>query len=132
MPIALAIVGVVVGIALGLRFKVLVLVPAIGLAVIFALTVGLARGARLGSIVPAIVIGWDGGAWGRDTLRRIEGTYSAANTMGMPKKPEPPKPTTWTIYKIAAKQERLGTVEAPAEATAMEKGAAERLMAIRR
>jgi hypothetical protein len=56
----------------------------------------------------------------------------------MAKKPEPPKPTTWTIYKIAAKQERLGTVEAPDEATAMEKVAAEfkvaakRLMAIRR
>jgi hypothetical protein len=31
----------------------------------------------------------------------------------MAKKPEPPKPTTWTIYKLAAKAERLGTVEAP-------------------
>jgi hypothetical protein len=54
----------------------------------------------------------------------------------MAKKPEPPKPTTWTIYKIAATQERPGTVEAPGEATAMEKAAAEfgvsgkRLMAI--
>jgi hypothetical protein len=29
----------------------------------------------------------------------------------MAKKPGPPKPTSWTIYKLAAKQERLGTVE---------------------
>jgi hypothetical protein len=56
----------------------------------------------------------------------------------MAKKPEPPKPTRWSIYKIAAKAIRLGTVEAPDAATAIEKGAAEfgvpanRLMAIRR
>jgi hypothetical protein len=56
----------------------------------------------------------------------------------MAKKPEPLKPMTWTIYKLAAKAERLGTVEAPDEATAIEKAAAEfkvpanRLMAIRR
>jgi hypothetical protein len=59
-------------------------------------------------------------------------------TAGMPKKPEPPKPISWNVYKIAAKAVRLGTVEAPDAATAMEKGAAEfkvpanRLMAIRR
>jgi hypothetical protein len=56
----------------------------------------------------------------------------------MVKRPEPPKPTTWTIYKIAAKAVRLGTVEAADEASAIEKGAAEfgvaakRLMALRR
>jgi hypothetical protein len=57
----------------------------------------------------------------------------------MAKKPEPqPQPTTWTIYKIAAKAVRLGTVEAPDEAAAMEKGAAEfkvpatRLLVVRR
>ena len=44
---------------------------------------------------------------------------------GMAKKPEPPKPTTWTIYKIAAKAVRLGTVEATDEAAAIEKAAAE-------
>jgi hypothetical protein len=38
----------------------------------------------------------------------------------MAKKPEPPpQPTSWTIYKIAAKAVRLGTVEAP---DAIEKG----------
>jgi hypothetical protein len=31
----------------------------------------------------------------------------------MAKKPEPPKPATWTIYKIAKKQVWLGIVEAP-------------------
>jgi hypothetical protein len=39
----------------------------------------------------------------------------------MAKKPEPPKPTSWSIYKIAAKALRLGAVEA----TAIEKAAAE-------
>jgi hypothetical protein len=55
------------------------------------------------------------------------------------KKPEPPPQlTTWSIYKIAAKAVWLAAVEAPDEATAMEKGAAEfgvpanRLMAVRR
>jgi hypothetical protein len=43
----------------------------------------------------------------------------------MAKKPEPPKPTIWTIYKSAAKAVRLGTVEAADEATAIEKAAAE-------
>jgi membrane-bound lytic murein transglycosylase B len=69
---------------------------------------------------------------------RIEGTYRAIDTCGMAKKPEPPTPTTWTIYKIAAKAVRLGTVEAADEATAIDKAAAafkvpaNKLMAIRR
>jgi hypothetical protein len=56
----------------------------------------------------------------------------------MAKKPETPKPITWSIYRIAAKAVWLGTVEAPGEATAIEKAAAEfkvpatRLMAVRR
>ena len=57
----------------------------------------------------------------------------------MAKKPEPPsQPIKWSIYRIAAKAVRLGTIEAPDVATAIEKGAAEfkvpanRLMAIRR
>jgi hypothetical protein len=60
------------------------------------------------------------------------------STTVMAKQPEPPKPTTWTIYKIAAKAVRLGTVQAPDEATAIEKGAVafrvptNRLMAVRR
>jgi hypothetical protein len=43
----------------------------------------------------------------------------------MAEKPEPPKPTRWTVYELAAKAERLGTVEAPDEAAATKKGAAE-------
>jgi hypothetical protein len=57
----------------------------------------------------------------------------------MAKKPEPtPKPITWNVYKIASKAVWLGTIEAPDEAGATEKAAAEfkvpanRLMAIRR
>jgi hypothetical protein len=40
----------------------------------------------------------------------------------MAKKPEPPKPTTWTIYKIAAKQTWVGTIEAVDQAEAIQKG----------
>jgi hypothetical protein len=60
------------------------------------------------------------------------------DTTAMARKPDPPKPGTWTIYKIAAKAVRLGTIEAADEAAAIEKGAAafkvpaNRLMAIRR
>jgi membrane-bound lytic murein transglycosylase B len=56
----------------------------------------------------------------------------------MAKEPESPKPAKWSIYRIAAKAVRLGTVEAPDVATAIEKAAVEykvpatRLMAIRR
>jgi hypothetical protein len=56
----------------------------------------------------------------------------------MAKKLEPSKPISWSIYKIAAKQTWLGEVEAPDEAAAIEKAAAEykvpatKLMATRR
>jgi hypothetical protein len=56
----------------------------------------------------------------------------------MARKPEPPKPVRWNVYKIASKAVWLGTVEAPDEAAAIEKAAAEfkvpatKLMAIRR
>jgi hypothetical protein len=56
MALALAIISVFVGIALGLRFKVLVLVPAIASAIIFIVITGLARGDGFGSIVLATVI----------------------------------------------------------------------------
>ena len=41
----------------------------------------------------------------------------------MAKKTEPPKPTTWTVYKLGAKQIRLGTVEAVDEREAIQKAA---------
>jgi hypothetical protein len=68
-------------------------------------------------------------------LRR---SWLPSDTAAMVKKPDPSKPTTWTIYKIAAKAVRLGTVGAADEAAAIEKGAAafkvpaNRLMAVRR
>jgi hypothetical protein len=34
----------------------------------------------------------------------------------MAKKPEPPKPISWSVHKMAAKAVRLGTVEAADEA----------------
>ena len=40
----------------------------------------------------------------------------------MPRKPKPPKPTSWNIYK-AKKAVWLGTVEAPDKGAAIEKGA---------
>jgi hypothetical protein len=43
----------------------------------------------------------------------------------MAKKPEPPKPIIWSIYKIASKGVWLGEVEASDEAAAIEKAAAE-------
>jgi hypothetical protein len=56
----------------------------------------------------------------------------------MSRKPEPTKPTSWSIYKAAAKAVWLGTVEAADEVAAIEKAAAEykvpaaKLIAVRR
>jgi len=44
---------------------------------------------------------------------------------GMPRKPEPLKPKTWTIYKVAAEAILLGTVEAPDKRAAIKKAAEE-------
>jgi hypothetical protein len=38
---------------------------------------------------------------------------------------EPPKPKTWTIYKVAAEAILLGTVEAPDKRAAIKKAAEE-------
>jgi Ser/Thr protein kinase RdoA (MazF antagonist) len=43
----------------------------------------------------------------------------------MAKKPEPPNPTSWDVYKIARKAVWLGTVEAPDKRAAVEKAAQE-------
>ena len=43
----------------------------------------------------------------------------------MAKKPELPKPISWTVYKIAKKAVWLGTVEAPDKSAAVEKAAQE-------
>jgi hypothetical protein len=51
MAIELAVIGVVVGIVLGLRYKVLILVPAIMFVMIAVIIVGIARADRFWSIV---------------------------------------------------------------------------------
>jgi hypothetical protein len=56
LAIKLAIIGVLAGTALGLRYKVFVLVPAVTLAMIFAAMTGIAQGDYLGAIILAMVI----------------------------------------------------------------------------
>jgi hypothetical protein len=56
----------------------------------------------------------------------------------MAKKPEPPQPVSWSIYRMASKAIWMGEVEASDEATAIAKAAeqfrvpATKLMATRR
>jgi hypothetical protein len=71
--------------------------------------------------------------------RVVERTYLAADTAGIAKPPtEPPKPTSWDIYKAASKAIWVGSVEAPDKAAAIEKAAADfkqdawRLIAVER
>jgi len=56
MALALTIISVLAGIALGLRYKVLILVPAVAVAMLFAIIIGVAHAYRFWSIVPAMVI----------------------------------------------------------------------------
>jgi hypothetical protein len=56
MGLQLAIIGGLAGTALGLRYKVFVLVPAVTFAILFAAMVGIAHGHRLGSIILAMLI----------------------------------------------------------------------------
>src|SRR5215470_14780585 len=55
MAFELAIIGVVVGIVLGLRYKILILVPAVLFAMILAIAVGVGRADSFWSIVLATV-----------------------------------------------------------------------------
>lgn len=56
MSLELVVVSALAGIALGLRFRVLILVPAVTLAMMFALIVGVASADHFWSIVLAMVI----------------------------------------------------------------------------
>jgi hypothetical protein len=56
MALALTIISVLVGIALGLRYKVLILVPAVTVAMLFAIIIGIAHADRFWSIILAMVI----------------------------------------------------------------------------
>jgi len=52
----LAIISALAGIALGLRYKVMVLIPAMIFAMMFAITVGIARADHFWSMILAMVI----------------------------------------------------------------------------
>ena len=56
LDIALAVINVLAGIALGLRYRVVILVPAVSLVVTFVVIVGIARGDHFWSIILAMVI----------------------------------------------------------------------------
>src|SRR5262249_42257451 len=62
---------------------------------------------------------------GRGTVRPIERAQLPPDTAGMAKKLEPPKPTSWDVYKIAKKAMGRGTGEAPEKQGAVEKAAQE-------
>jgi hypothetical protein len=57
MSVELATITFVAGIALGLRYRIGILVPAVVFVVIFALIVGIARGDHIWSIIWAMMIG---------------------------------------------------------------------------
>jgi hypothetical protein len=70
--------------------------------------------------------------------RQIEGTYLAANTAGMAKKPEPPpQRTRWHVSMLATKRQWVGEIGAVDEREAIELAAkefkqpAKKLMAVR-
>jgi hypothetical protein len=56
LDIELAVINALAGIALGLRYRVVILVPAVSLVVTFAAIVGIARGDHFWSIILAMVI----------------------------------------------------------------------------
>ncbi len=56
MVIELAVISVAAGIALGLRYKVMILIPAVVLVMLFAMMVGIARGDRFLSLILAMAI----------------------------------------------------------------------------
>jgi hypothetical protein len=56
MPLEFAIISVLAGIVLGLRYKVLILFPAVVLAMVFSVIVGIARADHLWPIILTTVI----------------------------------------------------------------------------
>ena len=56
MSLELAIISAFAGIALGLRYKVMILIPAVALLMMFATIVGIARGDNFWSIIWAVAI----------------------------------------------------------------------------
>ncbi len=56
MTLELALSASLAGIALGLRYKVVILIPAVVLVMLFAMMVGIARGDRFLSLILAMAI----------------------------------------------------------------------------
>ena len=56
MSLELAIISAFAGIALGLQYKVMILIPAVALLMMFATIVGIARGDNFWSIIWAVAI----------------------------------------------------------------------------
>jgi hypothetical protein len=71
----------------------------------------------------------EGGVVRSPTVAR---TKLAADTFSMTKKPEPPEPIRWEIFKIAKKSVWVGNVEARDAATAVQKAAEEFKIDVRR
>jgi hypothetical protein len=72
-----------------------------------------------------LFIGMNGDCHNSRVSTNVDCTHFAPDTCRMVKKPEPPQPITWTVYKIAKKQTWVGTVEAADEAEAIRKVAVE-------
>ena len=75
MTLGLALSAFLAGIALGLRYKVVILIPAVALVMLFAMIVGIARGDRFLSVIlamaipgAAIQVGYLAGAYIRTTV----------------------------------------------------------------
>ena len=90
MALEIAIIYVLAGAALGLRFKVLILAPAVTLTMLFAAIVGIARGDTFWAIaiamilhVTAIQVGYLGGILIRAKIERSERRSQYRNAVRM-------------------------------------------------
>ena len=57
--------------------------------------------------------------------RNLNGAFQMVAATAMVKKPEPPTPASWDVYKIAKKAVWLGAIDAPDKQTAVERAARE-------
>ena len=86
MALEIVIIHVLAGVALGLRFKVLILLPAVNLTMLFAAIVGVARGDMFWSIaiamillVTAIQVGYLAGILIRAKIASVRAQRTASN-----------------------------------------------------
>jgi len=90
MAVETVIIHVLAGVAIGLRFKVLILVPAVTLTMLFAAIVGVTRGDMFSSIaiamillLTAIQVGYLAGVLIRAKIERSERGAQCRNTVTM-------------------------------------------------